>query len=160
MVDHKIVTAESGDIGTLVRLCSALFVEDSGTRDPLTDVDWPTAHARNHFLSLISRDDALCLLARSGRTTVGYLAGYVGEPAEIRPVTIVELQSMYVEPGSRGNGVGSALVDGFLAWARDRRAGPVSVTAYASNEAAVRFYGRIGLRPKSVTLEMALQETL
>ncbi len=79
MVDHKIVTAESGDVGALVRLCSALFLEDVETRGPFTDMDWPKAHARNPFLSLISRDDALCLLARSGRTTVGYLAGYAGE---------------------------------------------------------------------------------
>ena len=62
---------------------------------------------------------------------------------------------MCVESGSRGNGVGSALVDGFLVWARDRAVGRVSVTACASNGAAVRFYGRIGLRPRGVTLEMA-----
>ena len=159
MVDRKKVTAGSGDIGALVRLCSALFVEDAGTRDPSTDVDWPKAHAQSHFLSLISRDDALCLVAKSGRTMVGYLAGYVGGPAGIRPVTTAELQSMYVEAGSRGNGVGSALVGGFLAWARDRKAGRVSVTAYASNDAALRFYGRAGFRPKSVTLEMPLLGT-
>ena len=68
-------------------------------------MDWPRAHARHHFLSLISRDDALCLLAKSGRATVGYLAGHVGEPASMRPVRIAEIESMYVEAGSRGYGV-------------------------------------------------------
>jgi len=141
MVDRKIVTAGSGDFGALVRLCSALFVEDAGRRE--------------YFLSLISRDGALCLLARSGRTPVGYLAGYVGGPAEIRPVRIAEIESVYVGACSRGGGVGSALVDGFLAWARKRMAGRVSVTAYASNGAALRFYGRRGFGPRSVRLEMA-----
>jgi len=32
----------------------------------------------------------------------------------------------------------------------------VSVTAHASNDAAVRFYERIDLRPKGATLEMPL----
>ncbi|MDP8902044.1 MAG: GNAT family N-acetyltransferase [Actinomycetota bacterium] len=63
---------------------------------------------------------------------------------------------MYVEAGSRGRGVGSALVGGSLSWAGGRMAGRVSVTAHASNDAAVRFYERIDLRPKGVTLEMPL----
>ena len=66
MVEGKIVTAGGGDIDALVRLCSALFAEDAGTRDPSTDVGWPWAWGRDHFDSLISRDDALCLLAKSG----------------------------------------------------------------------------------------------
>ena len=155
-VNYKATTAGGGDVGALVRLCSALFAEDAGSRDPFTDVGWPGVHGWDHFRSLISRSDALCLLAKSGRAPVGYLAGYVGEPTEIRPVRVAELQSLYVEAGSRGRGVGSALVEEFLAWAGVRMAGRVSVTAYASNDAAVRFYRLSGLGPKSVTLEMPL----
>ena len=63
---------------------------------------------------------------------------------------------MYVEEGSRGRGFRTALVEGFLSWAEDRRAGRVSLSAYASNEVAIRFYERTGLRLRSVTLEMPL----
>jgi hypothetical protein len=35
-------------------------------------------------------------------------------------------------------------------------AGRVSVTAYAPKDAAVRFYERVGLGPRSVTLEKPL----
>ena len=155
-MDYRVVTAGGGDLGALVRLCSALFREDAGSRDPFTDVGWSVAYGRDHFFSLISRNDALCLLAKSGQTPVGYLAGYVGEPAEIRPVRVAELQSMYVEAGSRGRGGGSALVEEFLTWAGDRMARRISVTAYASNDAAVRFYESRGFGPKSVTLEMPI----
>jgi ribosomal protein S18 acetylase RimI-like enzyme len=155
-VDYEIVTAGGGDIGALVRLSSALFREDAGGRDPFTDAGWPAAHGRDHFLSLITRNDALCLLAKSGRTPGGYLAGYVQGPAEIRPVRVAELQSMYVEAGSRNRGVGSTSVDEFLSWARNRMAERVSVTAYASNDAALGFYARRGFRPSSATLEMPL----
>ena len=156
-MDYEIVTARSGDIAALVRLCSALFREDAGGRNPFTDVGWPAAHGRDHFLSFVSRSDALCLLAKYGKTAVGYLAGCVRGPAEIRPVRVAEFQSMYVEAASRNRGVGTGLVDEFLSWAGDRTAERVSVTAYASNDAALRFYARRGFRPLSAALEMPLE---
>jgi ribosomal protein S18 acetylase RimI-like enzyme len=154
-VGREVVAAESGDVGALVRLSSALFREDAGIRDPYTDVGWPRRHGRDHFLSLISHKDALCLLAKSGSKPVGYLAGYVGEPTTVRPVKVAELQSMYVEARDRGRGGGSALVAEFLSWAGVRAAERVAVTAYASNGDALGFYARRGFRPRSITLEMS-----
>jgi hypothetical protein len=84
-VGHEVVAAGSGDVGALVRLSSALFREDAGIRDPYTDVGWPREHGWDHFLSLISREDALCLLAKSGGTPVGYLAGYLWPGTSARP---------------------------------------------------------------------------
>jgi hypothetical protein len=81
---------------------------------------------------------------------VGPDAGYVGEPTEIRPTRIAKLKSPYVEGGSV-----LAPVTGFLASAGDRMVGR-PVTVCASDRAAVRFYGRGGLRPKGVTLEVPL----
>ena len=150
------MAADGGDVGALVRLSSALFREDAGVRDPFTDVGWPRRHGRDHFLSLILRCDALCLLAKSGGTPVGYLAGYVGGPTTVRPVKVAELQSMYVRARDRGREVGSALVAEFLSWAADREAERGAVTAHASNDDALRFYARRGFRPRSATLEMPL----
>jgi GNAT superfamily N-acetyltransferase len=156
-VDHEVVAAGSEEVGALVRLSSALFREDAGIRDPCTDVGWPQRYGRDHFLSLISRGDALCLLAKNpGRAPVGYLAGYVMEPTTIRPVKVAELQSMYMEARNRRHGVGSALVAEFLSWAGDRAAGRVAVTAHSSNDEALRFYARHGFLPRSTILEMPL----
>ncbi|CAA9473175.1 MAG: hypothetical protein AVDCRST_MAG12-942 [uncultured Rubrobacteraceae bacterium] len=155
-MDYEVVTAGSGEVGALVRLCSALFREDAGTRDPCTEVGWPEAHGREHFSAMISSDDALCLIAACGGTSVGYLAGLIQRPTTVRPVRIAEVQSMYVETSSRGRGVGSALVSEFLSWAGNRRADRVSVTAYAANEEAMGFYSRLGFRPRSTTLEKPL----
>jgi GNAT superfamily N-acetyltransferase len=47
--------------------------------------------------------------------------------------------------------VGSLLVQHFLAWARERGARQASVTAYAANQAAQRFYERHGFAPASIT---------
>ena len=39
-------------------------------------------------------------------------------------------------------------------WDKDRMAARVSATAYAFNDAALRFCSRVGTRPKIVTLQM------
>lgn len=74
----------------------------------------------------------------------------------MRPVRIAELQSKYVDSGSRGRGVGLTPVDAFLCRTGGRMAEPVFVTACGFNDVALDFYVRHGIRPKSVTLEMAL----
>ncbi|CAA9400812.1 MAG: hypothetical protein AVDCRST_MAG03-1206 [uncultured Rubrobacteraceae bacterium] len=156
VVDYGIVRAGEGDVGALVRLSSALFREDGGMRDPFTDVGWPEREGRDHFLSLVSRPDALCLLSKGSGPPVGYLAGYIREPTTVRPVRVAELQSMYVEAGRCNRGVGSALVSGFRYWAAGQGAELISVTAHASNEGAVRFYARHGFLPRSTTFEMSV----
>ncbi|QIN82900.1 GNAT family N-acetyltransferase [Rubrobacter tropicus] len=152
----RITTAREGDVGALVGLISSLFQEDAGVRDPHTNLSWPADHARGHFLGLLDKDDALCLVARSGGEIVGYLAGYGRGPYALRPVRVAELQSMYVRKAERGQGVGTRLVEGFLVWARDRDAEQVSVTAYAANERAIHFYERMGFEPRNVSLELGL----
>lgn len=156
MVDPRIVVAGMEDVEELVRLNARLFLEDAGVRDPHTDTSWPARHGREHFLGLLSRDDAVCLLALREGAKVGYLGGYVKEATPLRPVRVAELQSMYVEESERDRGVGTRLVQGFFAWARGLEVGRVSVTAYAANGRAVGFYQRLGFMDRSVSLERAL----
>jgi len=55
-------------------------------------------------------------------------------------------------PPARRQGVASALVAEFLAWARRKHANEVKVTAYAANDAAIAFYRRQGFVPFESTL--------
>lgn len=154
--DVEIVAASVESVEELVRLNARLFLEDAGLRDPYTDTFWPAKYGRDHFLGLLSRDDAICLLALREDAKVGYLAGYDREATELRPVRFAELQSMYVEEGARGRGVGTRLVEGFFTWAGGRGVGRVSVTAYAANGRAVNFYRRLGSVDRSLLLERGL----
>ncbi len=141
-------TAGSGDVGASVRLRSAPLVKDLGLEIRPRMSGGPGHSGGGTFSPKVLRR-RLLLVGEVGPDT-----GYVEEPAEIRPVRIVELKSLYVEGGS--GGIGSVPVAGFLAWVGDRMAGRVSATACASDGAAVRFYGCVGFRPKTVALEMAL----
>lgn len=95
-------------------------------------------------------------LALRGGEKVGYLAGYARAATPLRPVKVAELQSMYADEGERNRGAGGRLVEEFFAWARDRGLDRVSVSAYAANENALRFYRRFDFSDRSVSLERAL----
>ncbi len=157
MGEMTVRKAGPGDLDVLAELNAALFAEDSGTRDPFLDQGWPGREARDYFTAALDDEANVVVYVADAEDagTVGYLIGRLHAPNSMRPVLTGELESMYVRPASRGDGTGSLLVQAFLRWADERRVGRVAVTAYAANEGAIRFYGRFGLRPKSVTLDAA-----
>jgi GNAT superfamily N-acetyltransferase len=142
------------DVDGFVASSAALFVEDAGLRDDTVDVDWPLKHGAQRFLDTIGDPKRLVLVAvDEDGAIVAHLTGMLGEPTAIRPVRVATLLSLYVRPEHRGNGVGARLVEGFRYWAREKGMDRVEVTAYASNDNALRFYQRQGFLAQSVILE-------
>jgi GNAT superfamily N-acetyltransferase len=63
-----------------------------------------------------------------------------------------ELVSTFVAESHRGQGLGSRMVEDFIAWGRERGAARLHVSAYAANGSAIRFYQRHGFVPLSIEL--------
>ena len=145
--------AEPADIEALVDLCAGLFAEDGGRRDPAIDATWPGRGGSRYFADVIAGNGSAGLVAEADGVVAGYLVGRLREPGDTRPVRVAVLESMYVRPDRRRGGLGAALVREFRAWAARQGAGRLSVTAYASNTDAIRFYEREGFVSRSVTLE-------
>jgi GNAT superfamily N-acetyltransferase len=143
--------AKHNDIGPLVASVAALFREDGGRHDSLMDLDWPAREGAAYCSALLDDETCLVALARDGGQVIGHLIGKLTGPGSLRTGRIAVLESMRVAPGSRRAGSGSLLVQHFFGWARDRGAREASVTAYAANHAAQRFYERHGFAPRSVT---------
>jgi GNAT superfamily N-acetyltransferase len=144
--------AEPGDVDALVASSAALFAEDAGSHDPTADVEWPYNEGRSLIAAGITDPRRLALIGVDGGAVVGHLTGVLEDPSVLHMIPIAELRSMYVRPQYRDSGLGSELVQRFLAWARDHGAQRVSVTAYAGNIAAMRFYQRQGFTPHEVVL--------
>jgi GNAT superfamily N-acetyltransferase len=72
--------------------------------------------------------------------------GHIGGFLTIEPVEddVVELTRLYVDPASRGSGIGAALVEAGLAWSRDQGASSMLVNVFADNHGGRRFYERSG----------------
>jgi ribosomal protein S18 acetylase RimI-like enzyme len=153
-IDIHVVTAD--DVADLVESVAGLFREDAGTHDPTMDTTWPARGGAEYYSGLIGTHDCLLTLARNGTATVGHLVGKLTPADDLRVVPFAVLESIRVDPAVRGEGVGSRLVEHFLAWARAAGAQRVSVSAYAANEGAQRFYRRHGFAPMTVTLRREL----
>jgi GNAT superfamily N-acetyltransferase len=72
-------------------------------------------------------------------------AGLVGGYQEVPGV--VELVSMFVRPQARGHGVGEALIDAVVGWARQKNATSVHLWVTETNKPALRLYERCGFTP-------------
>jgi ribosomal protein S18 acetylase RimI-like enzyme len=146
----RIDAATAEDTEAFLASATALVATDAGRYDAqATDVRWADRSGEAYAANAFSGDN-LVLLAREGDTVAGHLVGRLYGPGSVHPVRGAELASIHVYPQFRGAGIGSLLVEAFLAWAAERGAVRASVTAYAANEAAIRFYERHGFAVRSI----------
>ena len=88
--------------------------------------------------------------ARLAEVPFNVIAELAGEPAGMVSGTqpdadgFVLLISMWVAPFARGRGVGDALVDAVIEWARRQGATGVELDVHEINEAAIALYRRNG----------------
>lgn len=153
-VTVKAVAAD--DMDALLESVAGLFREDSGQHDSLVDPGWPARDGAAYYAGLRTDPACLLVLARDGDRVIGHLVGRLTGPSSIRTGGLAVLEGMRVAPDARRAGVGSLLVRHFLDWAREGGAAQASVTAYAANHAAQRFYARHGFIPKSVIARAVL----
>ncbi len=150
--------ANPSEIDTLIELEGDLFVEDAGQHDPFADPTWPAREGRKDLEDLIASPDAIVLTAVRPDDIVGLLVGYAQKSSPTRqPVEYAVLRTMFVTDSARGQGVGSALIDHFVAWARERGCVEAHVDHYAANTRAASLYQRHGFRPRSVSRALSLR---
>jgi ribosomal protein S18 acetylase RimI-like enzyme len=89
--------------------------------------------------AIVANDHCLTLVAEAADGTAnGFLT--------IEPVGegVVELTRFYVDPSTRGSGLGQALFTAGLDWSRDTGARTMIVNVFGDNEGGRRFYERHG----------------
>ncbi|MGH7357861.1 MAG: GNAT family N-acetyltransferase [Candidatus Rokuibacteriota bacterium] len=88
-------------------------------------------------------EDQVTYVAEDGDRWLGMATGLVDGQDASR----LNLVGMFVEPDARGRGVGAALVDAVVGWARARGAPRVYLWVTTTNQAALALYERRGFRP-------------
>ena len=89
-------------------------------------------------------DTALFVAEADGRVVGFCAAHFERSPALAREACRTEITELVVEPAARQRGIGRALANGALAWARSRGALRVEVRVAARNEAGQSFWRRLG----------------
>lgn len=100
-----------------------------------TDDEW-----RQRATASASGDERLTLLAWEGEEVVGVVGGF----RTSAPPDVVDLVSMWTRPSTRRSGVGVALVQGVVDWARSTGAARLELWVVRGNEPAQRLYERMG----------------
>jgi GNAT superfamily N-acetyltransferase len=87
-------------------------------------------------------DVPLNIVAEWQDTAAGMASGTAPDPHGS-----IEIISMWVAPVARGHGVGDALVNAAVEWAREQQASRLTLGVLEGNERAAAFYGRHGFIP-------------
>jgi GNAT superfamily N-acetyltransferase len=154
-VTIRIGTATADDIPDILASVEALVATDAGLHDAAaTNPGWASETGVAYCTSLLASSQNLVLLARDGDEVAGHLAGRLSGPGSVQAIRVADLESIHVYPPHRGRGVGEQLIRAFLVWAAERGAQRATVTAYAANDGARRFYARHGFAVRSVTLDL------
>jgi GNAT superfamily N-acetyltransferase len=112
-----------------------------------TTLEQDRARPDEDWRARLSTDRTATFLATTADGDVGMAVGapYDGSPGA------AGLFGMWVDPRARGGGVGGALVDAVLAWARSRGYRRILLDVGDENAAAIALYARRGFVPNGVT---------
>lgn len=139
MVTLELITPHNVSLFKAVRLRALLdtptaFASTYAGESQLSDAEWLSRAAR------CLGEDCVGYLAMEGEIVCGIVRGTPDD----QEAGVIWLESMWVAPSHRRRGVGRLLVDGVLAWARQRRAAAVKLSVTSNNDSALRFYERLG----------------
>jgi GNAT superfamily N-acetyltransferase len=156
-VTIRIDMATTADLPDIVASMDALIATDAGAHDAAaTNLRWAGESGIPYYSSLLANSGNLILLARDGNETAGHLVGRLAGPGSMHPIRVADLESIHVYSAHRNRGVGDQLMAAFLAWAAENGVQRATVTAYAANDGARRFYARHGFAVRSVTMDVDL----
>jgi ribosomal protein S18 acetylase RimI-like enzyme len=96
--------------------------------------------------------DAAVLIAEDDGKSIGYLG------LDFRDRRIAEVQSVYVEPGSRRRGVAAALMAEAAALSREHGYDHIHLDVLASNHGALALYEQLGFSEYQKRLSVSLDE--
>ena len=151
---YAIERAHPRDGAAFTASIAGLFAEDGGTRDPHLDTTWPDEHGAEDFARELDDPDHLHLLVRGDDGRVyGHLIGVRRQPEPMRPsARTAFMLSMRVAPEAIRQGVANRLVGDFIDCDMQQQANEVTVSAYASNRAALNCYRRNGFQDFEIVL--------
>ena len=70
----------------------------------------------------------------------------------------LHIGDLCVDEGCRGQGVATLLYRHVTAYAKDRGCQAITLNVWCGNDSAMNFYDKMGMRPRSITMEAPLEE--
>ena len=142
MSDFTIRQATPGDATALVRLAREVGAEPEGWL--ISTTEWRgTGDERRYLRSLRRSRDAAVFVADTSEGIVGRLS--VGRDPHPASSHVADLGLM-VAKGHRRRGIGRALLDQAVEWARGAKVSKLELHVFPHNEPAIQLYDAFGFR--------------
>jgi GNAT superfamily N-acetyltransferase len=155
---YSIRLAESEDLETIQQLSVRLSEKEQKEFDPTIDPDWNTTEeAMKYFKDRVEDEDGFAMVAEADSEIVGYAVGGLrGAESYRNDLDIAELETMFVRPKYRSQGIGSDFMSEFEIWADRKNADRLRVEVTSQNSGGRRFYKREGLEDYARIMEKEL----
>lgn len=142
MSDFRIRQAAPGDAAALVRLAREVGAEPEGWL--ISTSEWRGAGDERRYLRTLRRSrDAAVFVAEADEGIVGRLS--VGRDPHPASAHVADLGLM-VAKGHRRRGIGRALLEQAVDWARGTGVTKLELHVFPHNEPAIRLYETFGFR--------------
>lgn len=120
-------------------------------------VHWPREYGA-YLRTLMTRDDALAVIATDDAGIIGYAIGRITAlPSFFEHRFRGYIHDVYVREAYRRRGVGRRMVEEILDWLRDRGVTMVELTVAANNDATA-FWERLGFRTYMFQMKADLRD--
>jgi len=151
----EIRTASMKDVDAIVEMNSQRCINEHNFYDKTVDINYPKKYQEKLQINM-RNGFGLAIVAIVMGNIEGYLIGSISETEEYRNIdSIAEIDSMFVKPNMRNQGVGEKLVDHFLKWAK-LNAKRAKVVVSAKNNRGIKFCRKAGFTDHETVLEMNL----
>lgn len=153
MPDLSIREAREDDLPDIIALLAADVVGGHGdTTEPDALPDYANAFAR-----IAASPDNMLYVAEVGGEVIGTLQTTLITSLLGRGASFLKIEAVHVRPGTRGKGVGSAMMRFAVEQARQAGARSVQLTSNKARHAAHLFYERLGFEESHVGFKLKLK---
>ena len=102
----------------------------------------------------VAADDELLLAGTLDDVVLGYALARVATLTDGRPIAVVD--DVYVDPAARGVGLGEALVEALVTWARDRGCIGIDAVALPGHRETKNFFEAAGFTARLLLMHKPL----
>lgn len=150
--------AGHGDVDDLVRLAGAAVGEQIDERGGWV---WARRETRpeplaESFAASLDDDDQEVWVGTFDDVIVGYAGAHVEELRDGSVLAVID--DVYVEPDAREVGVGQALIDAVIGWARERACVGVDGWALPGNRETKNFFESFGFTARGIVVHHRLEQ--
>lgn len=136
----RIRKAKVADLNTLQILSSEL-IESNKRFDKYVKKEWSfSEEGKKYLLRKIRGKKGACFVAEINGAIVGYFTCGLIKTQKWRPFKRAELDNIFVKEAYRRQKIGSALMNTFLTWCKERKVERALLYTRAENSEAIKFY--------------------